>query len=328
MDSLITALRAAAEPIRLRLLAICAHGEIAVTELTQVLGLSQPRVSRHLKLLCEAGLLERFREGTWVFYRTADDGRNGRLARQLLDLVPQDDPLIAQDRERLGQVKRRRADLAAEYFRANAERWDRIRALHVDEREVEAALLQSLPADSVGDLLDIGTGTGRLLQLFGGAFDTAVGIDLSSDMIRVARVNLEEAGLSNCQVRIGDMYRVPAADESFDTVTIHQVLHYADRPAAAVAEAGRVLRPGGTLIIVDFDPHDLEELRHDHAHRRLGFSDDEVSEWCQAAGLALDLTRRLPGEPLTVTVWRAVKPAAAGGEILLAGDDSARELPV
>lgn len=330
MDALIAALRAAAEPTRLRLLAICAEGDVAVTELTQVLGQSQPRVSHHLKLLCDAGLLDRFKEGTWVFYRTADrpETSRGALARLLLDLVPPDDPQLAGDMKRLGEVKRSRADAAAAYFRSNAEQWDRIRSLHVDERDVEQALLDSLPAGSVRDLLDIGTGTGRILELFGNAVDHAVGIDLSRDMISVARVNLEAARLTNCQIRHADMYRMPAADESFDAVTIHQVLHYADRPAAVVAEAARVLRPGGTLVIADFAPHGLEYLRTEHAHRRLGFSDEEVAEWCRGGGLDLDSVRRLPGNPLTVNLWRATKPDDAAARPVShdgATEDGARE---
>jgi ubiquinone/menaquinone biosynthesis C-methylase UbiE len=306
MDELLSGLRAAAEPSRLRLLTLCAEGELTVSELTDILGQSQPRVSRHLKLLCDAGLLDRLREGNWVFYRLAE--RAG-LARLLVDLVPADDPVLALDRERLAETKRQRAEQAREYFRVNAAQWDRIRSLYIDEQEVEAAVVALLPAAGVRDLLDIGTGTGRMLEIFGPRAERVVGVDLSREMLAVARVNLERAKLRNCSIRQADMYQLPLAGVSFDAVVIHQVLHYAERPAQAIAEAARVLRPGGKLVVVDFAPHALEFLRTEHAHRRLGFADAEVIAWCRAAGLEPEPARRLPGDPLTVSLWPARRPA-------------------
>lgn len=305
MNELLSALRAAAEPSRLRLLALCAAGELTVSELTEILGQSQPRVSRHLKLLCEAGLLDRFREGTWVFYRLAQRAKGGILARLLLGLVPEGDATLALDCERLAAIKRQRAAQAAEYFRANAAQWDRIRSLYVDEEEVEAALLQLLPADGVRDLLDIGTGTGRMLEIFGPRVERAVGVDLSREMLAVARVNLERADLRNCSIRHADMYQLPLAGAAFDAVVVHQVLHYAERPPQVIAEAARVLRPGGVLVVVDFAPHDLEFLRREQAHRRLGFADTEVVAWFVAAGLEPGSVRHLPGNPLTIALWPA-----------------------
>jgi ArsR family transcriptional regulator len=310
MDEILAALRAAAEPTRLRLLALCAEGEMTVSEITQVVGQSQPRVSRHLRLLCEAGLLDRLREGAWVFYRLSDrtDSRGASIARRLLDMLPADDAQIALDRQRLDDVKRARAESAAAYFRRNAERWDSMRSMYVPEVEVERALIALLPPETVSDLLDIGTGTGRMLVLYGPSVARAVGVDVSRDMLAIARANLETTGLRHCQVRHADMYRLPFADASFDAVTVHQVLHYADRPRAAIAEAARVLKPGGRIVIADFAPHAVESLREEHAHRRLGFSDDEVEEWCDSAGLSLAAERILPGAPLTVALWLAEKP--------------------
>ncbi|HZH28144.1 MAG TPA: metalloregulator ArsR/SmtB family transcription factor [Azospirillaceae bacterium] len=310
MDFLLAALKAAAEPTRLRLLALCAHGELTVSELTQILGQSQPRVSRHLKLLLDAGLLHRFREGTWAFFRVAENGPSAELARTLIDMIPSDDPALMLDLERLEAIKRARAEAAAAYFSENAMRWHSIRSLHVPEPEVERALEALLPAGT-GDLLDIGTGTGRMLELFGSRVGRAVGIDTSREMLAVARANLERAGLRHCQVRQADMYQLPFTSQSFDAVLIHQVLHYAETPADAVAEAARVLRPGGRLLLVDFGRHDLESLRTEHAHRRLGFDEPEVAGWLRQAGLQPGPAVRLPGDPLTVIIWPADRPAVA-----------------
>src|SRR5579863_3944584 len=249
MEHLLAALRAVAEPTRLRLLVLCARGELTVSELTRILGQSQPRVSRHLKLLCESGLLDRFREGSWVFYRLAEATPAAALARHLVAACGEDAPTIALDLQRLAAIKRQRADLARAYFRENAAQWDRIRSLYIDEREVEAALVDIIAAADPRDLLDIGTGTGRMLEVLAPRVERALGIDQSREMLASARVNLERAGLDNAVVRLGDMYQLPFADASFDAAIVHQVLHYADRPAAAIAEAARVLRPGGRLVI-------------------------------------------------------------------------------
>src|SRR6516165_5216699 len=305
MDHLLEALRAIAEPSRLRLVVLCARGELTVSELTQILGQSQPRVSRHLKLLCAAGLLDRFREGSWVFYRLSQTSPVGTVARQFVAACGDADPMIALDLQRLAAIKRQRADVASAYFRDNAAQWHRIRSLYVDEREVEAALVEIIAAADPRDLLDIGTGTGRMLEILAPRIEHALGIDQSREMLSIARVNLERAGLENGSVRLGDMYQLALPDASFDAVVIHQVLHYADRPAAAIAEAARVLRPNGVLILVDFAPHMLEFLREEHAHRRLGFADEEVAEWCRSAGLDPTPPRYLRGDPLTVVIWTA-----------------------
>lgn len=312
MEELLAALRAIAEPTRLRLLVLCARGELTVSELTQILGQSQPRVSRHLKLLCEAGLFDRFREGSWVFYRLSETGRTGALARQLVAACGTDDPTVALDLQRLLEIKRQRAELASAYFRENAARWDRIRSLYIDECEVEAALVEIIAAADPRDLLDIGTGTGRMLEILAPRVEHALGIDQSREMLAVARVNLERAGLVHGSVRLGDMYRLALPDASFDAAVVHQVLHYADRPAAAIAEAARVLRPGGILVLIDFAPHALEFLRAEHAHHRLGFADAEVMEWCRAAGLDPMPPRHLPGHPLTVAIWTGRRPGPPG----------------
>ena len=292
---------------------LCGQSELTVSELTQILGQSQPRVSRHLKLLCDAGLLDRFREGTWVFYRLAQRGGGADLATRLLGLLPQGDPVLTLDLERLDSVKRARAEAASAYFRDNAAEWDRIRTLHIDDCEVERVLAERLSGRSIDDFLDIGTGTGRLLELFAPRAKHAVGIDLSREMLSVARANLERAGLRHVSVRQADLYQLPLPGTSFDVVTMHQVLHYLEDPAAAIAEAARVVRPGGVLVIVDFAPHEREELRERHAHRRLGFREAEVAEWCRQAGLGAVSATLLPGKTLTVAIWSAERPDAKPG---------------
>ncbi len=309
VEEVLAQLRAAAEPTRLRLLALLDLGDLAVTEITQILGQSQPRVSRHLKLMCDAGLLDRFPEGAWVFYRVAGRGNGAVLARHLLDLLPPDDPVLALDRQRLEGVRAARAARAQDYFTQNAAQWDSMRRLHADDMVVERTLMDLLSGPVIHDLVDMGTGTGRVLEIMAPHIDQGIGIDLSREMLSVARANLERAGLRHCMVRQGDITQLPLGADSADAVTIYQVLHYAADPAAVVAEAARVLRPGGRLVVVDFAPHSQEDLRDRHAHRRLGFSDAEVDGWFRRAGLVPDGIRALAGDPLTVMLWRAVRPS-------------------
>ena len=307
MELLLQGLRAAAEPTRLRLLALCAHAELTVTELTQILGQSQPRVSRHLKLLCEAGLLERHREGTWAYYRLADTSDCDHLARTLVDLVPEQDDVLARDLSRLAGIKRTRAAAAAEYFRANAERWDEIRSLYVPEQEVEAALRKAIGDRPINDFLDIGTGTGRILEVFAPFINRGTGIDLSHEMLQVARAKLEQAGHRHCQVRHGDMYNLQLPVNEFDVVVLHQVLHYAEEPGSVIAEAAQTLRPGGRLLVVDFATHDQEFLRAEHQHRWLGFEPEQMDAWCAAARMRTRAPMELAGGQLTVLIWLAVR---------------------
>ena len=308
VEALLTALRAAGEGTRLRILALLCEAELSVKDLTGILGQSQPRISRHLKLLADANLIDRYPEGAWVFHRLTDSDVGRRLVNELLSAVDGNEPVLALDRERLSQIKTEQAEAAHRYFAANADEWDSIRALHVAEGVVEAAVCEALGARPFESLLDLGTGTGRILELLHPLYSRAVGIDTSPDMLAVARANLDRAGITNAQIRLGDIYNLPLPRGAFDAVVIHQVLHFLDDPQRALVESARVLRPGGRLLIVDFAPHEMEFLRQDHAHRRLGFSRDQVSQWIAAAGLGLDKAEALPGgasDKLTVTLWLA-----------------------
>ena len=307
MEQLLSGLRAVGEPTRLRLVALCAHGELSVSELTQILSQSQPRVSRHLKLLVEAGLLERFREGAAVYYRLADRTDPAFLARTVVDLLPDDDSELNRDLQRLDQVKQKRADMARAYFSENAARWNEIRALHVPEVQLEQEFVKIIGKEPVADFLDIGTGTGRILELLAEKVERGMGIDVSSEMLTVARTNLEAANLRNVHVRQGDMYNIPVDDQSIDLATLHLVLHYSDDPRQVIEEAARVLRPNGRLVIVDFLTHNEEQLRSEHRHHRLGFDDDEIKDWLADSGLQADTPVGLQGDPLTVKIWPAVR---------------------
>jgi ubiquinone/menaquinone biosynthesis C-methylase UbiE len=309
-DALNAALKAAGEETRLRVLALLAEAELTVSDLTDILRQSQPRISRHLKLLAEAGLVERFREGTWAFFRLAERGGGAEMARALLNRLDPADQTITRDRARLASVRAARAAAAQAYFRAHAAEWDRIRKLHVADAAVEDAIRAALAGKPFRSLLDLGTGTGRMLELFGHEIERGLGLDLSLDMLLLARDRLERAGLKNCSVRQGDIYDLPLANDSFDVVIVHQVLHFLDDGARAIREAARVLRPGGRLLVVDFAPHEQEFLRVQYAHRRLGFVPETVTQWMTASGLEPVLHKSLAPEPrsegkIAVSLWLA-----------------------
>jgi ArsR family transcriptional regulator len=311
----LAALRAAGEATRLRILALLANGELNVKDLTQILGQSQPRISRHLKLMAEAGLIRRFREGSWVFFRLADSGAEAALARAIVASLDQTDLTLARDRARADAVQRARAEAAQAYFKAHAGEWDKIRTLHVAEKEVETAMDEALGQGPFNLLVDLGTGTGRILELFASRASRALGFDLNHAMLAYARMKLERAGLAHAQVRHGDLYNVPLPDGAADAVVLHQVLHFLDDPAAAIAEAARLLSSGGKLLVVDFAPHELEFLREQSAHRRLGFARDQLGRLLEGAGLRLERFRELKPDPaqgkLTVSLWLALKQAVA-----------------
>ena len=310
MDELLAPLKAIGEPTRLRILAILARTELTVNELCTVLGQSQPRVSRHLKLMCDAGVLVRHSEGTSAFFRPRTSGTGAHVIGALEPLIDRTDPSVIRDFERLDAVRAERAAVASEYFERIASDWDKMRSLHVSDSVVEEALLAATDGVNITDLIDIGTGTGRMLEIFADRIVRGLGIDLSREMLNLARTHLDKLRLAHCSVRFGNVYDLDIEPGTVDVAILHHVLHFLDDPRGAIAEAARTLRPSGQLLIVDFAPHDVEALRTEHAHRRLGFGEGEVSAWCESAGLDLTSTSHLlPGaatEPaLGVFLWVA-----------------------
>lgn len=306
----VAVLKAAAEPTRLRILALLAAWELTVKDLTQVLGQSQPRISRHLKLLGEAGLVDRFREGAWVHLRLADPLGDRSLARSIVDWLDGDDAVLRRDAERARGVVEARAARAQEFFKANAGEWDGLRALHMDEQTVEEAMVRALGCGPFQSFLDLGTGTGRLLELFAPYYDRGVGIDANTSMLEYARSRIEGADIRHAQVRQGDVYQLNLAEGAFDAVVMHQVLHFLSEPGAAVCEAARVLSPGGRLMIVDFAPHEQDVFREKFAHTHLGISDERMADWLMEAGLVLGTAENVAPpqkDGLRVIVWVAEK---------------------
>lgn len=313
-------LRALADPTRQRIVRLLAHMELAVGELAQVLGQSQPRISRHVRILCDAGLAERRKEGSWVFLRSGigEDRAPplGAAAARLLAVAEHDDAgfsaRCAEDRRHLAAIRAARQMTAQAYFARHAGEWDTLRSLHCPDAPVEDALAHALGGGNLGTLLDIGTGTGRIAELLSPHAVKVTALDKNPEMLRIARARLQHLPADQVQLVQGDFTALPFGKAEFDTVTFHQVLHYAFEPEAVLAEAARVTRPGGRLAIVDFAAHDREELRERHAHARLGFSDEQMLALLSDAGFASDPAIALPGKPLTVKIWTARREGGAG----------------
>lgn len=304
MSELIDIFRALADPTRLRVVALLREMELAIGELAVVLDQSQPRVSRHVRILAEAGIVERRREGSWVFLRIAESGPIAEIVGRADDwpFSAREALVIAHDARRLAAVREERAAVAARYFAEHAAEWDAIRSRHIAESEVEAAMLAMMHNRRLGHLLDIGTGTGRMAEIFAPTARRITALDRSPEMLRIARAKLAGQDVPINLVQ-GDFLNLPLADASTDSVVIHQALHFAHEPDRVIAEAGRVLRGGGHLLIVDFAPHGDEDLRTLAAHARLGFSDAQIRGWFASAGMGLETTQTLDGGDLSVKLW-------------------------
>ena len=308
-------LKALADPTRLRIMRLLAHMELAVGELAQVLGQSQPRVSRHVKILCDAGIAERRKEGSWVFLHAAISENTapplGAATARLLAVSEEDDAAFAarcaEDRRHLAAIRAGRQASAEAYFARHAGEWDTLRSLHSADQPVEHALAAMLGEGSLGALLDVGTGTGRMAELFAPRADRVTALDKSPEMLRVARSRLDKLPSGAVDLVQGDFTALPFEADRFDTVLFHQVLHYAQEPEVVLAEAARVTREAGQVAIVDFAAHDREELRERHAHARLGFADEQIIGFLTDAGFAEIRANALPGQPLTVKIWTARK---------------------
>jgi ubiquinone/menaquinone biosynthesis C-methylase UbiE len=312
-DELNATLKATSDATRLRILCLLDEAELTVSELTEILRQSQPRISRHLKLLVEAGLVDRFREGAWAFFRRSANGPATVVAGGLIAALDPTDPTIARDRERLAVIRSVRVKAAQNYFRRHAADWDRIRRLHAADDTVETEIRRLLNDRPFRSLLDLGTGTGRILEMFAPEIEHGLGVDLNREMLAFARTRLDHAGIRNCSVRQGDIFDLAISRDSFDVIVIHQVLHFLDDGGRAIREATRVLRPQGRLLVVDFAPHELEFLREEFAHRRLGFAPDTVTQWMEQAGLEGVVHKSLAPEPgsgrqITVSLWLAHDP--------------------
>ena len=305
MDRLTSALKALAHGERLRILALLSHGELTVSELTQILGLSQPRVTQYIKSLEAAGIIERLKEGSWVFsrLRRGQEGLSAIVAATLAAL-PRDDAHLAADRRRLDDIRDKRAAAAQAFFADVANDRGQLGDEYLPQADIEAAIRDALGQRTFAHMVDLGTGTGRMLTLLADRVESGVGLDTSSDMLRVARHRLVEKDQAHLRVRHGDLHASPLPAGSAELVTLHQVLHYLDDPDEAIREAARLLTPGGTLLVVDFATHERDDFRDQYNHRRLGFSDAEIADAMAGCGILLSGTRAIaaPDRP-DVKVW-------------------------
>ncbi|HBA88778.1 MAG TPA: ArsR family transcriptional regulator [Geobacter sp.] len=276
-------LKALADPCRLRLVAVLLRAEFTVQELTQILAMGQSRISRHLKILTEAGVLSVKRQGTWSYYRVGDGNDFFRAIR----------PAVERELERLPE---RRDDLAAvalalearrkrslEFFDQHARSWDVLSRTLLPVPEYQERLLALVP--SVDTLLEIGVGTGALLPDLARRAHKVIGVDHSPAMLEEARRRVADDGNGAAELRLGEMTHLPLADGGAGCVVANMVLHHAADPQAVLAEIARVLKPQGTLVLADLARHEREWAREQLADQWLGFEVEELQGWLKGAGL-------------------------------------------
>jgi len=311
MENVANILKVLGHPERLRILALLSRGELTVSELTHILGLSQPRVTQYINSLESAGVIERLKEGSWVFSRL----RNGNasvtaLVATTLNALPHDDKTLLSDQKRLLDVRKKRAEAADAFFASVANDTGQLGDEYLPQSDIETAMRELAGEGPFNFMVDLGTGTGRVLDVFSDRITRGTGIDNNTDMLKVARHKLASSGHSHISLRQGDLHRAPIDSGTADLVTLHQVLHYLDDPSEAIAEAARLLTPGGMLLMVDFEAHNQDSFRDNYAHRRLGFTDSDISGWTVQSGLqflpSLLIDNTTTSGP-RVKVWSAKK---------------------
>lgn len=317
-----TIIKALADPTRLRIMRLLAAMELAVGELAQVLEQSQPRVSRHVGILCDAGLAERRREGSWVFLHTPSIAEDNALLDAIIHLLAtaeREDAGFArqclEDRRQLAAIRAAREETAQAYFTRHAGEWDELRQLHSSDAQVEKALVEALAEANLGDLLDIGTGTGRIAELLAEDASKVTALDKSLEMLKLARAKLQHLPAGKAELVPGDFTDLPFAEAQFDTVVLHQVLHFIQEPELVLQEAARVTRPGGRIAIVDFAAHNHEELRTRYAHARLGFADNQIKQMLRDAGYTAKAPVALEGGELVVKIWIGQRKGAQTAKV-------------
>ncbi len=310
MDRISTALKAMGHNERLRIMALLSHGELTVSELVKILGLSQPRVTQYIKSLEEAGIIDRVKEGSWVFSRISRANKDlFNLVSKTLEMLPRDDAILLSDRRRLDDVRSERSKDADAFFDMVASDDGQLGDEYLPREDMDRKIHDILGASSFAFMVDLGTGTGRMLKLLSDKIERGAGVDNNSEMLKVARHRLSETGKSHLTVRHGELSATPFGTETADLVTIHQVLHYLDEPADALREASRLLQSKGKLLIVDFAAHNQDEFREKYAHRRLGFSDDDIEGWIFDHDLSLKAIENVStgsGKP-DVRLWLCEK---------------------
>ncbi|CAM3630178.1 ArsR family transcriptional regulator [Litorimonas haliclonae] len=310
MENFAAALKTMGHVDRLRILALLARGELTITELVQILGLSQPRVTQYIKSLESVEIIERLREGSWVFSRLKrGNPALTKLVETTLQTLPQNEALLLSDMRRLNEVRDARSRVADAFFARVAQNSDQLGDEYLPQERIEDALLKISGDGPFDFMIDMGTGTGRMLELFSGRITRGAGIDSNPDMLKVARHKLAPDQFGHISVQQGDLHATPFRENTADLVTLHQVLHYLDDPREAIYEASRLLTRDGQLLIVDFEAHTEDHFREDYAHRRLGFTDLDITEWAKWADLQIKIETKLSNNNNpAIKIWKAVKP--------------------
>lgn len=287
-------LKALADPCRLRLVAVLLRAEFTVQELTQILDMGQSRISRHLKILSEAGVLSVKRQGTWSYYRVGEDSAFFCAIRPAFERELEQLPQRREDLAAVALALEARRRRSLEFFDQHARTWDVLSRTLLPVPQYQERLLSLVP--TVDTLLEIGVGTGALLPDLSRRAAKVIGVDHSPAMLDEARRRLDHAGNSAAELRLGEMTHLPLADGGAGCVVANMVLHHAADPQAVLAEITRVLKPGGILVLADLARHEREWAREQLADQWLGFEEEELRGWLQGAGLGSIVIERVAAE--------------------------------